>query len=1144
MGRIRLSAFLLALATCLTAVEPQPAGVLITGWWGGEVNHQLTTSLRKEGFAVRKGGNDPALLTWEQVRQCNVLILQGLGDSHADGSLTQGNLALLALVDRFLAAGGGVLWMPRWVEMAVQMPPQREFARRIGLDIDLEGLIENPGEPPVVATPWQVPFALTRAVATAPGLTDGVTALWFPIATRLSCQQHVFPIFPAGEWQSLVGTPAGTEARHAALTSFPVSQDPHAATTAAVRRGPALAAARQIGRGRLAVLGVTEEYLFGRHANTTFAGIVGSRGLNGVRSDGDRLVLNLLRWLAEPSRGSLGGQAHDPALERDPARTVFGQPWNWQERGSAPAAQRRHPGVLGARSAASSGSGRPEEWVARAKALGLTWLVFCEEFAAMDRGRFETLKADCARLSDSSFAAIPGFAIDDEVGHHYFYAAPALAWPSANLLDPAGRVFTSFDPSQKDPRTKGQLNATTLAYANGDSGHLLTAGVFRLREVAPFADFFANYDVCGVVATLDGRPLADDRDGFLRLVASGQQPLPVAVSVATGPERLGADGWRTVLRLPGDSLAVAKFWGEWHFYPENPVSASVSRGPEIERFAFAGPRDYEGSQKGWFVWQNLRWRLEGEVSSETGLREVSLYDGTALFRRWTPEDPRRFSFALDLDHGRQHNLVLVATDLDGNTAISGDQVDRHHGLEMFMCSDRNNQLTYGMVTASDGTGIQLGGNQESAAPNHRLGGDSLILPGLFLNDANLGSPGFDGAAWGHPEAWQSPCLRTPAGELAPPSVVEGLRVLTSVDLHIGEGRQEHRFTDGIAALNVWHTLWRTTPADDFTVTFRRHLFNLDPDRPVGTLWLRQTVTQKRDLGASEILSAGIKHQKSRQWAVHAADGVAYAGSFATDPPTPGRSLDVDLGLGGYAAVFDSPLGGVGIWALSPGIRAKVSLPAGGSRAVSFCAAPTGNRTAVDLLVVGLPRTTARTAAIPTTTTEGFERFHRDFGMASGKPAYSVAPSAGTVTGQRYILEADGTRDQAFAAILAGDLCAALPIAVRGLNDRWTAVLADRAQGVRPLGVGEGVAWATVALHGKLDLAVGHPVTADDSRLAIQVTRIDEAGWRIEVHNPLGQPVQTGLRANPALGLVDPTALPAGTVEIPAGRSLVYTAGKP
>jgi len=83
---------------------------------------------------------------------------------------------------------------------------------------------------------------------------------------------------------------------------------------------PVLAACRQVGKGRIVVLGITPEYLIDEPATRALDRVVYDKGLKGVKSDGAALVVNSLRWLAEPSTAldGFGGAAMDVALTADP----------------------------------------------------------------------------------------------------------------------------------------------------------------------------------------------------------------------------------------------------------------------------------------------------------------------------------------------------------------------------------------------------------------------------------------------------------------------------------------------------------------------------------------------------------------------------------------------------------------------------------------------------------------------------------------------------------------------------------------------------------------------------------------------------------------------------------------------------------
>ena len=228
-----------------------------------------------------------------------------------------------------------------------------------------------------------------------------------------------------------------------------------------------------------------------------------------------------------------------------------------------------------------------------------------------------------------------------------------------------------------------------------------------------------------------------------------------------------------------------------------------------------------------------------------------------------------------------------------------------------------------------------------------------------------------------------------------------------------------------------------------------------------------------------------------------------------------------------------------MFSLTDGLEATVTTPARGRITFSLPAGASpqhkGETAHAELLLVGIPRLVEETRRLPTSSSEVAVRFMRDFGLDGGTPAYSVVPTMGTTGEARYPLRVDGV-DGGFSASLTGDLCSSLPITLSGLNDKWSAFLLDRGQSkARPLGVLEQAAWATVRLHGTLDVFLGHPVVADSAEVFIQVTQTGDESWSIEVHNPTDQPITTTIRANPGF---DPLAgkLPQRELTLAPGTS--------
>ncbi|MEI8194659.1 MAG: hypothetical protein WCI73_01990 [Phycisphaerae bacterium] len=1140
-----------------TKVARRPA-VLFTGhFYQRGVNPELAGAFQKAGFTVN-ADMYPGLripLTWERLRQYNVVVVRGLDNSDGEGNLTENNRNSIALLKRFMEEGGGVLFTPVYLHMHTMLPPQTAFLGEYGLKPLFDEKVLESG-PRVYGTAYQIPFVHTSNFpAKDSPILQGVSSLWFPEATSAGAQIHTVPLTVDKNWTVLAAGEATASTHTIPHDQWHVTPEVLAAAPGGTyAKAPVLMASRSVGKGRLVVLGIAPEYTVGERSTTALDRIVYDKGLNGAPSDGRKLVMNTVQWLSEPSAGStvLGGAPMDTKLLEDPAKVKFLPPWDWQKRGQPPADPRAYPGVFGARSAYSSGKGSVSDWVAAAKAAKLSYVVFLEDFAALEKSKLEALKKDCAQATDETFAAIPGFTIDDEIGNHYYWVASDVAWPDDKWLAPDGKHF-----GIKPGKLKGSLAGPPANYGHGQCGQKVFGGNFLFTQSpAPFVDWYNTACSAAVITCRDGQPLEDITPDYLKLSKSGQGMLPVAINFVDDPARLNSSSWRTVITLPegakNDTTSpVAKYLSSGHYYPDDPVGIQISNGPRIDNWSFAGPRDYEGAMRGDFVWQNYRWRVYGKVSSAVGLKEVVVYDGPQVLRRFLPRGEKEFTVNLELTHDRQHTLVLAATDSNGGRVLSGDQWDRNHRLEEFMCGDRNNQITYGYTVTSDGYGLLNGGMQGHSTPYKRVDNKHISPAGAFLCDLLLGAEVFDGGPGG-PEPLISMPLNMQAKDgpggsgkklLNSPTVSESFRLLHSGDVAIGDGHWERYFTDNITIQNVWGTLWKTAPAEDFTVVKRNYHFQLDPDSPLAVFLWSADVTLKRDLPNHGMNVAGVATRQAKMWSIHSSEGQSFTGVWDDSGMTAGRNLDVPFGPGAYLAALDSPLGGVAVYPLTDGLRCSAYLPANRRMSISLpenvSPQKKGETAHCEVLMIGIPRPTARTRNLPGNTTEVVERFRTDFGLGEKPAAYAIAATTGKIISARYPLKIDGTSDQCFSGRITGKIVSALPIAVSGLHSHWSALLYDRGlQQARPLGSFENTAWATVVINAKTDLFIGHPVVCDHPQVTIQVTQTDETQWTIEVHNPSDQPLDVKLSANPNF---DPLKdHPAQTVKLPPGTSSLVT----
>jgi len=1137
---------------------PGKPALLFSGCLLFTPNHLFARWLDEKGFALQSQSSlEDKPLTWDVARHYNVIVLSGLGKANADESLNVYDQETIATLHRFLDAGGGILYFPFWMEEKGQVPPQDAFLKPLGLTPSFDEVIFDSTNA-VPGTLYNIPFAHTTNIAKSP-ITEGITSLWYPSATRVGMESADTPFIADSSWNVVAQTMPTAHSSNNPLDRSGLQPE---SNPGKFKGSIPLVAYRQVGKGRIVYCGVDAVWIYGKIAPIALQGIVGEKGRNGIPSQWNQLVLNSLNWLAETSHGNaqLGGATTDKSLFISPYVTQFVAP---QDVSKLPptvepgAAIRSCPGVIGARTELSGGHGTVEDWVNEAKGMGLSYLVFLEDFANMTPDNFTKLKSECDRLTDANFAAVPGFRIQDEVGNHYYYFGANIPYPPSKYLTPDGKAWTAYDSdfSHSNRSVKGQLAMTTLNYTYGDGGFKLTSGNYLYDAgTAPFADFFSDYDSMGVITRQNGKIIEDAFPDYLKMVQSGTEPRPLVIDLMDDPTELKQTPWRTVLRInPKPEMVdggmldgvnpILTFWSLWHAYPDIPTRIYITDGPVIDYWSLDGTRDYEGANKGDFVWQNLRFRVGGKVHSDAGLKEVDIYDGSKLFRHFLPHGEKQFEFTLNLNHDKQHTLVLLATDMNGNRAIGGDQWDRNHRMEENYIGDRNNQGVYSYQTRKDGTYTLVGGN--GATPYKRMPPMVITPAGLFSGDPILGTAGFDGGIGGEAEIYTPITLSGQDGKtISPPQVGPATRLLITADTHIGNSVCDWDFTDGIIEADVWSSLWKAEPAKDFNMELRNQLFSIDPDNPIATWLFKARITLKHDLPNQGLRVAYIVNGNSPHWVVYDSHGKLMSGSTKALANGEAKKETAPFNLGSYAGLLDSTMGSTALFSLTDGLEVDWQQPGPNPININLLADKTtqkqGETTEVSLLLLGIPRLTAHSTAVSTDTMATLARFGRDFGLTTPKPSYSVALGAGQIVDQRYILHVDGSKENAFSGKITGNLIAKLPIEVSGLNDNWSAMLFDRELGkTRPIGLYANEAWATVPMAGNGDFFVGHPVTCDDAKIVLQLAQTGEKSWKLEVHNPTDEDAKVTLQANPFFDPLKGKKLPSGPLEIKAGTSQYF-----
>ena len=586
----------------------------------------------------------------------------------------------------YLAIGGGVLLMP--AEMNVVRQQLSEIAEPLGARLPAEQIVENSGDKiaRMAHSDQGLRLAFTDQIAPLP-LTEGVHSIWYPYE-RTRWGAMTLPLVVNDKWQVVVraSSTAVTKAidLHAAVDAVPNllnGTEPEAA--------PPIMAVRQVGLGRVALIAEWAQFSVGAGTKWIYDREVLDRGLANRKSDFGRLLSNTFRWLAEPSlsREAPGGFSMATGRLEAPnaaetvkvlyrAKPIVYDPDSLSAV-TVPAGRKVFHGIIGARTALSSGRGDVAAYARAARRAHLDFLVFLEDFEHMNREKLARLTADCARNSDADLLLLPGFSIVSNLGNHLFFFGPDPAWPPDAVLTGDRKNILYVQEQSDNGKYTGYKTpfmdwvASTYHPDKGQVGFydfVDSPRGLRLPDARLYAMVGLRYYRNGVL-------VEDLLDSYLTTVASTIAPTPVSVNEVDSPDDLArevASGHSTTFAEAAsldankrDALFYAALrWTSQ--YDAMPVF--ISSGPRILSWPSCHRVGTYGAEQ--FVPERAVMDAPLSVQSSAGLSEVLIYDGPRLFRRFLPRGVHAFEQHFILDAEVQRNLVVVAHDQRGGTAVS------------------------------------------------------------------------------------------------------------------------------------------------------------------------------------------------------------------------------------------------------------------------------------------------------------------------------------------------------------------------------------------------------------------------------------------------------------------------------------------
>lgn len=699
---VLLGGWLIALAT--SHADSRKPSIYFCDFYASYYNAPYTRELIDAGFEVGKNRPDPNFrwrLTWDTMKQFNVIVIVGVPNDftkeHAD------------LLDRYLAEGGGLLFFPIAGNDIKWSSSRAWFEQTLGLKVFAEQIV-NPGktfEYKAAGGRIAYPVAWTDAIAASP-VTEGVKNLWYPV-DRGSFWYNTAPLDLTPDWQPLVKTGPGAR-------SLVKSEDyVHGANVELDRFSPEkgregdfpIAAVRALGNGRAAAVGVCPQVLLWSGHVPAFESILLSKGAQGRPSDWAKLLQNLYRHLAEPSlaSGKLGGYVTDPkqVFPQDPGDPTI----DFREDAKfAEPIVRPLIGIAGARSSLSTGKSTVREWSEAARAAGYDFLVFAEDMKRMDAVRWETLKNECRRNSDTNFLAYPGMEFEQELGDRGFFLDHLGQWPipkvftadgarvrtSRGVGDVNGKMWLNF--RQEAPLAPGILNWYGWQLAMGHFAHDTNPTPFWNHNL---------YQLFGVFTRDEGRVLDDERSIPKYLEAQGQilRVAPIALELLGDAKRLPKpfEKGAAAMIYPGSVAGLQDKLVKLGEYGYAGLSSpiSVSKGPIVRQWDAIGslgyivPRWQTGPKESDFYYTpNYRMRLRLVVESHAGLRDIEIYDGVRLWRRFDAKGARSFDRTLEVLNDRHAHFVAVVTDRKGRRAVTPEIQTESWLNRIYWCSDRCN----------------------------------------------------------------------------------------------------------------------------------------------------------------------------------------------------------------------------------------------------------------------------------------------------------------------------------------------------------------------------------------------------------------------------------------------------------------------
>ncbi|HEY3417002.1 MAG TPA: hypothetical protein VGM23_08985, partial [Armatimonadota bacterium] len=613
-------------------------------------------------------------MTWDYLKQFNVIVFLGYPMAEKHDTIKAALKEQEGLLTRFIAEGGGVLFTSSTEYGMWGLERDTEALNRFLKPYDAQVLSEQVEEKDKTLTLPSAgcsALAWTGNVAKSP-LTEGVRGFLYP--TDFAWTYYTHPLQTGDAWQVLLRGSTSAGSFTVKLGSGDATKRPGSYTG-----NPPLLAVRESGKGRLALWPVIPStIIIDPYHQYWYNGQIMEGTNNNLPSDGRKLLFNVLNWLAAPSKEPFGGFV-PPPVDTGMGDEVGFQAVNWDKVSiTGKTFPNAYRGLVGMQSNLSGGASSPAEMIQAARDNGYQFAAFTEDLAKMTADKLDTLKKLCLDASSDTFQVYPGFSYRDESGNAWVTFGRTISWPKDDWW------------STKRP---GAITISNLIFRGFQFCPVVLVSPNLNPEPAWFQGNFKGFAVYTYTA---GKQIDDATPVYQRLQENGYDLIPFVVhqvGSTTEVKAAAAAPFQTWTRWYELSDVLSAYSGNTSMYKGNYVfhrAPYISSGPTIEDF-----RVYNFGTADLAVPNNDRYRIHLAASSPKGLREIAIYDGQTLYRRFLLNGVTEWTQDIDGFQDKDRDFMAVVTDAAGGKAISADRWTGVQENALVRCTDNINTYTGG-----------------------------------------------------------------------------------------------------------------------------------------------------------------------------------------------------------------------------------------------------------------------------------------------------------------------------------------------------------------------------------------------------------------------------------------------------------------